>query len=217
MSRDAGVSIVEALIAMSIALCIMATTLTMVSGLQRGFASQGERADMQQRIRVASDALYTNLVMAGAGAYQGAYSGPLDFFVAAVMPFRQGAIGADPPGTFKSDTLTVVYLSPAGAPPTTIRQPLPAQSSSALLNVDVGCPPGDPVCGFAAGMDVMVFDETASYDTFRITNAQGGMLQLQHTMIDTPQWYAAAATIFAPAAYHCGVSIIVCCSCSVPP
>ena len=201
---DAGVSIVEALIAMSIALCVMASTLTMVSGLQRGFASEGERADMQQRVRVASDALYRNLVMAGAGAYQGAHSGPLGFFVASVMPFRQGAIGADPPGTFKSDTLTVVYLSPAAAPQTTIRQPLPAQSTSALVNVDVGCPPGDPVCGFAAGMDVMVYDETGSYDTFRITSALGGMLQLQHTMVDTPQWYAPGAKIVAAAShtYH---------------
>ena len=129
---DAGVSIVEALIAMSIALCVMASTLTMVSGLQRGFASEGERADMQQRVRVASDALYKNLVMAGAGAYQGAHSGPLGFFVASVMPFRQGAIGADPPGTFTSNTVTVVYLSPAAAPQTTIRQPLPAQSSDFL-------------------------------------------------------------------------------------
>ena len=194
-------SIIEVLIAMGVALCVMASTLTMVSGLQRGFAGEGERADMQQRVRAASDALYRDLVMAGAGAYQGAHSGPLDFFVASVMPFRQGAIGADPPGTFKSNTITVVYLSPAAAPQTTIRQPLPAQSSSALLNVDVGCPPADPVCGFAAGMDVMVYDETASYDTFRITSAEGGMLQLQHTMVDTPQSYAAGAKIVAAASH----------------
>jgi hypothetical protein len=198
---DVGVTIVEVLIAMSLALCVMASTLTMVSGLQRGFAGEGERADMQQRVRVASDALYKDLLMAGAGAYQGTLSGPLDFFVAAVMPFRQGAIGADPPGTFKSNTLTVVHLSPAAAPQTTIRQPLPAQSSSALLNADVGCPLNDPACGLAAGMDVMVYDETGSYDTFRITRVQGGMLELQHTMVDTPQWYAAGAKIAAAASH----------------
>ena len=55
--RNAGVSIVEVLIAMGVALCVMASTLTIVSGLQRGFAGEGERSDMQQRIRVASDAL----------------------------------------------------------------------------------------------------------------------------------------------------------------
>ncbi len=135
-SNDAGLSIIEVLLAMSVALGVMAATLTMVSGLQRRFAGEGERADMQQRIRVASDALYRDLVMAGAGAYRGAHSGPLGFFFASVMPFRQGAIGADPPGTFKSNTITLVYLSPAAAPQATIRQPLPARSGSVLLNVD---------------------------------------------------------------------------------
>ena len=201
MNDDAGISIVEVLIAMGIALCILASTLTIVSGLQRGFAGEGERADMQQRIRVASDALSKDLVMAGAGAYQGAHAGPLDFFVASVMPFRQGAIGADPPGTFKPDTLTVVYVSPAAAPQTTIQEPLPARSGSALLNIDVGCSPSDPVCGFAAGMDVLVYDETASYDTFRITDALAGTLQLRHTMVDTPQLYAAGAKIVAAASH----------------
>jgi hypothetical protein len=186
---------------MGVALCVMAGTLTMVSGLQRGFAGEGERADMQQRIRVASDALYRDLVMAGAGAYQGAHSGPLGFFVASVLPFRQGARGADPPGAFKSNTISVVYLSPAAAPQATLRQPLLARSGSALLNADVGCPPADPVCGFAAGMDVMVYDETASYDMFRITSAEGGMLQLQHTMVDTPQSYAAGTKIIAAASH----------------
>jgi type II secretory pathway pseudopilin PulG len=196
-----GFTLVEVLMAMSIVLCVMASTLTIVSSLQRRFAGEGERADMQQRVRVASDALYRDLVMAGAGAYQGAHSGPLDFFVASVMPFRQGSIAADPPGTFKSNTVTVVYLSPAAAPQATIREPLPAQSSSALLNIDVGCPPADPVCGFAAGMDVMVYDETGSYDTFRITSAEGGMLQLRHTMVDTPQSYGAGAKIIAAASH----------------
>jgi hypothetical protein len=179
----------------------MASTLTLVSSLQARFAPEGERVDMQQRVRVASDVLHENLVMAGAGAYQGARAGPLDFFIAPVMPFRQGAIAADPPGTFKSNTITVVYLSPAAAPQATVRQALPAQSGPALLNVDVGCPPGDPVCGFAAGMDVMVYDETASYDTFRITSAEGGMLQMQHTMVDAPRLYAAGAKIVAAASH----------------
>jgi hypothetical protein len=198
--HDAGVSIVEVLIAMGVALGVMATMLTTVGSLQRRFAAEGERTDMQQRVRVASDAFYRDLVMAGAGAYQGAHAGPLDFFVASVMPFRRGAIGADPPGTFKSNTLTVVYLASAAGVQTTIQQPLPAQSGPALLSVDVGCPP-DPVCGFAAGMDVMVYDETGSFDSFRVMSAEAGMLQLDHTMVDTPQRYAAGAKIAAAASH----------------
>ena len=200
-NNDTGLSIIEVLLAMSVALGVMAATLTMVSGLQRRFAGEGERADMQQRSRVASDALYRELVMAGAGAYRGAHSGPLGFYFASVMPFRQGAVRADPPGTFKSNTITLVYLSPNAAPQATIGHPLPAQSGSVLLNVGDGCLPADPVCGFSAGMDVMVYDETASYDTFRITSAEGGILRLRHTMTDTPQSYATGATIVAAASH----------------
>ncbi|MEO8259357.1 MAG: prepilin-type N-terminal cleavage/methylation domain-containing protein [Acidobacteriota bacterium] len=200
-SRDEGFSVIEVLIAMVVGLCVMAGALTLVSGLQRRFAGEGERADVQQRVRVASDALYRDLLMAGAGAYRGAHTGPLDFFVASVLPFRQGAVGADPPGTFTSDTITVVYLSPAAAPQATIRHPLPAQSGSVRLNADEGCRPAGPVCGFVAGMDVMVYDETASYDTFRITSAEGEVLRLQHTMTDTPQTYATGAKIVAAASH----------------
>jgi len=182
------------------AAAVLAATLTLVSGLQRRFAGEGERADMQQRIRVASDALYRDLVMAGAGAYRGAHSGPLGFFFASVMPFRQGAIGADPPGTFKSNTITLVHLSPAAGPQATIRQPLAARSGPVVLNVGA-CLPADPGCGFSAGMDVMVYDETASYDTFRVTSAEGGTLRLRHTMVDTPQRYAAGAKIVAAASH----------------
>jgi hypothetical protein len=50
-------------------------------------------------------------------------------------------------------------------------------------------------------MDVMVYDETASYDTFRITSAEGDVLRLQHTMPDTPQSYATGAKIVAAASH----------------
>src|SRR4030095_13618671 len=108
-SHDTGLSIIEVLVAMSVALGVMAATLTMVSGLHRRFAAEGGRADMTPRMRGARDALYRDLVMSGAGAYRGAHSGPLGFFFASVMPFRQGAIGADPPGTVKANDITAVY------------------------------------------------------------------------------------------------------------
>jgi hypothetical protein len=40
-----------------------------------------------------------------------------------------------------------------------------------------------------------VYDDTGSYDTFRVLATQPGSLQLQHTMADTPQSYAAEARI----------------------
>lgn len=201
MTLGAGYSLVELLVATGITLAVMGTTLPILNGVQEGFAAQGERADLQQRVRVATEALARGIGMAGGGASQGGSAGPLGSFVASVFPFRQGALDPDAPGIFRSDALTVVFVEPGTAAQTTIGQPMAGSSGTAVLNLDAGCPPGDAACGFAAGMDAMVYDDTGSYDMFRVTSAQGGALQLQHTMIDTPQIYLPGAKI-AQAAAH---------------
>jgi prepilin-type N-terminal cleavage/methylation domain-containing protein len=195
-----GFSLVELLVAMGISLSLIASALVIVNGLQLGFASEGERADMQQRLRVATGALMRDLAMAGAGAYQGAYAGPLHFFIASVLPFRQGAMRADPAGTFKTDVLSILHVPPVAAAQTTISQPMAAQSGSIAVNFDAGCP-ADPTCGFAAGMDVMIYDETASYDTYRVLALQPGSLQLQHSMPDTPHVYEIGSKIVEAASH----------------
>ena len=195
MTRATGYSIVELLVATLVTLGAMAAAIPMLNGMQGGFATEADRADLSQRLRIAQEALARRLRQAGGGAQQGSRAGPLGYFTAAVFPFRQGAQGADPAGTFRPDTLTVVSAASATAAQTTIRQPLAGLSGSAFLNLDAGCPPGDPVCGFAPGMDVMVYDDTGSYDTFRVTAAAGGVLQLQHTTLDTAQIYQPGATI----------------------
>jgi hypothetical protein len=70
-----------------------------------------------------------------------------------------------------------------------------AASGTAFINLDSGCPLNDPACGFSAGMDVMMFDDTGAYDTFRVLATEPGVLQLQHTMADTGQSYAPGAAI----------------------
>ena len=192
---DRGYTIVELLVAMGITLSVLASALTIVSGFQVGFGTEGERADLQQRLRVAVNALSRDLSKAGAGSYQGARAGPLGFSVAAVFPFRQGATGADPPGTVRRDVITMVYVPAQTAAQATIRQPMPAGSGAALINLDPGCPLNQTTCGFSAGMDVMIYDDTGSYDTFRVLAAQPGLLQLQHTMPDTAQSYRPGARI----------------------
>jgi hypothetical protein len=196
-----GFSLVELLVAMGVALSLIAGVLTIVNRMQLGFATEGERSDMQQRLRVASDALVSDLVMAGAGAYQGAYIGPLNSYLASVLPFRSGATKADPPGSFSTNTISVLFVPPATAAQSTIRQPFQAQSGITSINLDPGCPPIDRVCGFAPGMDVMLYDETASYDTFRIVSVQPGSVQMQHTMSDGSHIYAIGSKIVEVASH----------------
>ena len=160
---EAGFSLVELLVAMGIALSILGAAFTVMSSWQLGFGAENERADQQQRLRVAVHALSRDLALAGAGAYLGNAAGPLGLFVASVFPFRQGALTPDAPGTVRTDTLTLLYVQPQTAAQTTLQQPLAARSGTALINQDAGCPPADSTCGFTAGMDVMVYDDTGAY------------------------------------------------------
>src|SRR5258708_32682102 len=136
---------------------------------------------MQQRLRVGADALYKDLVMAGNGAYQGSMSGSLLYNFAPVMPFRQGTLNDDPPGTFRTDIITLMYV-PATIAQTSLATNGPSQNSSVIrVNAEPGCPASDLLCGFTIGMTVMIYDDSGNYDTFTITNVQtNGQLQLKH-------------------------------------
>lgn len=195
IGSPAGFSIVELLVAMGIALSLTATALTLVQDVQFGFTRESERGDMQQRLRVAGDVIHRDLLMAGAGTSQSARLGPLGFFVPSVLPFRQGAQNAHPAGTFRADTLSILYVPGTTSAHATTRQPVSAASGAVPVNLGPGCPPGDSACGFAAGMDVIIYDDTASYDTFRIASVSGDWLQLRHDSIDTSHVYPIGATI----------------------
>ena len=56
-AADAGFSLVELLVAMGIALAILGVAFTVLSGWQLAFGAENERADQQQRLRVAVERL----------------------------------------------------------------------------------------------------------------------------------------------------------------
>lgn len=176
-----GFSVLEAVIAMALVLAITAVTIALVSPNQAGFAAGLERADMQQRLRVAAGTLYEDLVMAGAGAYQGANRGSLACCFAPILPYRQGTSHDDPAGTFKTDTITVMYVPPTVAQTTLATNGPSVVSADIGVNWEAGCPAGDPACGFKRGMTVLLYDASGNYDTFSITNVQSGMLHVQGT------------------------------------
>ena len=199
--EDGGFSLIELLIATSLMLLVMASAFQAMHPAYGSFRAEPEKTDLQQRLRVATETLTRELLAAGGGTFQGQNVGPLDDFFASILPFRQGRRNADPPGTYKGDTLTLLHVEP-GAAQTTIAQPLVAQSSAVQVNLDPGCPPTDPLCGFRSGMNVLVFDETGSYDTFTITSVSGLALNLRHNMRDTPKTYPANLARIVEATPH---------------
>ena len=149
---------------------------------------------MQQRMRAAYDALYDDLAAAGAGPARRQDEGSLAFALAPILPFRSGLRGADAPATFRTDVVTILY-APPGAAQTTIRQPMPARADVVTLNLDPGCPVGDPVCGFTEGMDVLILGSDGAFDTFTITAVAPPQLALRHNGEDWPKVYPAGSTI----------------------
>ena len=188
-----GFSLVELVVAMGVLMVVMASVFGALSPAQSAFRAQPESADVQQRLRVAVDTLARELMPAGAGAVHGPDAGPSHRFFASILPYRQGRRSADPPGIFKMDTLTVLRVE-TGAAQTTIAQPLSARSSSVQINLDPGCPEGDLACGFKAGMEVLVFDDTSAVSLFTIAAIQGSVFTLIHNFRDSGRVFPAGTS-----------------------
>jgi hypothetical protein len=151
---------------------------------------------MQQRMRVATDMIYKDLVMTGAGPYQGATTGSLLNFFSPVLPYRAGQVNNDPlSGVFyRPDAITLVYV-PNTSAQTTIRDPMPNVSAEIKVNPQPGCPAGDELCGFQQGMSVLIFDDTGAWESFEITQVQTAALHMQHRGQRFQKAYAAGSNI----------------------
>jgi Tfp pilus assembly protein PilW len=174
IKHDEGFSLLEAVIATGLLLLVTASIFAMMHPAQGAFAAEPEVADMQQRLRVGADTLSKDLIMAGAGAYQGMQAGSLGFYFPSVLPFRQGATNDDPPGTFATDRITIIYV-PSTPAQTTLGADLSGSTTTFTPAVESDCPmdpaTGQPakLCGFAQDQTVLVYDDSGSYNLFTIT------------------------------------------------
>jgi Tfp pilus assembly protein PilW len=181
--REHGFSLLELVVATALMLATTAAVFTMMHPAEGAFAAEPEVADMQQRLRVAADILLKDLNMAGGGAYQGLRAGPLVSYFPPVLPFRQGGTNEDPPGTFASDRITIIYVGSTAAQ-TTLTAPLigptptftPASGDGCALAAATGV--SAALCGFANDQTVLVYDTTGNYGVFTIVAADGAVAKL---------------------------------------
>ena len=179
---ERGASLIELLVSTGIMLTITGAIFALMNPAQGSAQAQPEVADMQQRMRVGQETLFRELVMAGAGPYQGAASGSLVNFFAPVLPRRTGRLNPDPSqgaGSYKADAITLAYV-PNTYAQTTISNAMPVNSSELKVNDIPGCPQGQNLCGFEVGMNVLVFDAAGNFDTLVITNVQHNAGHIQH-------------------------------------
>ena len=194
---QAGFTIAELLVSMGIMLLVVAGLFSILSPAEGASRAQPEVSDMQQRMRIAVDVLVNDLIMAGAGVYSGSQArsaGPLSNVFAPIVPYRAGRLNPDVPGTFRSDTITVVYV-PETAVQTTISAAILPGSNDLKVNVEPGCPSGDPLCGLQTGMQVVIFDSIGAMNTFAVAGVQGSAATLHRNGPDFAHSYEPLATI----------------------
>jgi len=180
MRHESGFSLLEVMVSTAIMLVVTAGIFSVLNPSTGAYSQEPEVADMQQRLRVGTDMLYKDLVMAGAGAYNGSMTGSLAYFFAPVLPYRNGSANDDPAGTFKSNVITLMYV-PNTSAQTTLQGKGPSQKSSELaVNQEPQCPNDKPLCGFQEGMQLLIYDDTGNYDTFTVTNVQSNPMFIQH-------------------------------------
>jgi hypothetical protein len=188
------------LVSMGIMLAVLGGVFSVFNPAQGAFQTQPEFSDIQQRLRVGNDRLYNGLIIAGAGTYSGSAVGALGNFFAPVLPYLNGPLDGyfrtDVSGANYSTAITIFHV-PTTASQCTIRDKMPQPSSEVKVNAEPGCPAGDPLCGFAENMRVVIFDDTGSYDVFTITQVQSDSLHLQHRPPINPSDFSKAYDVGA--------------------
>ena len=151
-------------------------------------------ADLQQRLRVGVETLRRDLIMAGAGTYSASGTGPLGYTFAPILPQPVGTLVPGSPDSPDAAAITIMYV-PATPAQTTTRTDLTSEAAELKVNLQPGCPLGDPLCGFRQGMRILIYDAFGDYDVFTITSVLADGMRVQHrdNRFTTP--YAAGAYI----------------------
>jgi prepilin-type N-terminal cleavage/methylation domain-containing protein len=171
-----GFTLVEMLVTMTVMLLVTGALFAILNPSHAAFQTQPEVSDLQQRLRVAADGIGQDLAMAGAGTYSGAAAtGSLGRFMATVMPYRIGATSPDPPGTWRSDTFSVIYV-PATASQATTKLQVEQGSAVIEVNIDPGCPLTGDGCGFQPGTTAVIYDESGAWDFFAVDEVRATSL-----------------------------------------
>jgi len=174
---DRGFSLVELLIAMAIFTTTAGALLSLVVAGQSIARLQPEAADLQQRARIATQVLATELARAGAGIDAGPWAGTLAGRVPVISSPVDGG-------------MTIWYVSGPGAQGT-LAASLEPDAVGAVIAVDPGCAASG--CGFADDTTAVLFDDHGCHDLARIEAAAATVLTLRAATRSCA--YAAGAAI----------------------
>ena len=162
---ERGFTLAELLIAMAITTTTAGALLSLLVAGQSIARLQPEAADLQQRARIATQVIGTELARAGAGLDAGPAAGPLSRRFAPVSLSADGG-------------LTIWYVGEAGAQ-AALAASLERDAVLALVTLPLACAGSATACGFAAGTTALLFDDAGCHDVARIEAVEDSALALR--------------------------------------
>jgi len=161
MSRASpGFSLVEALVALALALVVMSAVVALAANTSHLSQSESRMSDAQQRARAIADTLGRDLRLAGAGVDRGPMTGPLIHAFPPIWPRRIGRSWPDAPSVARDDAIALVYV-----PDTLVQTTLAASGGGGPGQLFLApCAGGASACRIQAGATIALFDATGLVD-----------------------------------------------------
>ncbi len=157
-------SLVEVLVSMALTLVLSGTVLSLVTAGQTLARTEPERIDLQQRARIARQAIASELRDAGAGLERGGLAGPLNRRFPAVVPSADGGITIWRTTSRDAQGMTAITVVPG--------------ATIVALQDAAQCPAGAGACGFAAGSTAIAFTPAGCRAALRIAAVSANAVQL---------------------------------------
>lgn len=170
MTRDAGFSLVEVVMATALTMSVTGAVVSLATPAGKLSPALPEAIDLQQRARVVENVLVQDLARAGAGMSAGPRPGALVESFAPVVPRRMGLLQPDQYTAARADAITIRYV-PDTVAQTTVGA-FTASSPSNLTTLQTAGCPSAPLCGLAVGSDLFVFDDLGHANTFTVQQIQ---------------------------------------------
>lgn len=173
---EAGLSLIEAIVALGLTLVVVAGLYGAVRPALLLNRSLPAVADAQQRLRHAFDRLHADLMAAGRGTAR-VESGPLRRMLPPIVPYLVGRRAvAGEHRRARSDALTMLSVSPDGGVETRLLDAMSGSGAEVRLASGPGC--AGPRCGYRAGDLVLVFDDRPAWGLFRVRGTRASTLVL---------------------------------------
>lgn len=166
MTRDAGFSLVEVVVATALTMSVTGAVVSLATPAGKLSPALPEAIDLQQRARVVENVLVQELGRAGAGWSAGAL---VESF-APVVPRRMGLVQSDAFTAARADAITIRYV-PDTVAHTTVGAYTASSPSFLTTAPTPGCPAA-PLCGVGVGNDIFVFDKLGHANTFTVLQVQ---------------------------------------------